>query len=719
MPINYGQHTLANSQRTKPFAGSVLPELTSVAGTLQERYDKSLEQDDLISRAVNMAQAAPFAQDQQLLMGLKNEFKGRLKERSTRGDYENMLRDTMMDARTFTDRYQPLAENAKRFQTYREELNQAVTKGDIKSPDKARRLLSLATQTYQGLQYDPTTGQYSNQFQGPSAVKDIDPTEKVDKWMKDLAPTVLGDKVVFTDGIWKRFREGKYTTLKQDEIDSVLAAGMQSDPEYQAWFNQEKQLAGVDYHKVTDADVDQLQDGPYKQALLQARQQGVSARDALKLMEGEKRGSEIQRAMRQYSSKYIRDDQETGSGIIAADEYNLERTKKKLADEELVLSMPILQPEARDVVNGAEDMMTKTRDAGAAVQTARQRFDNWKRDNQLRPNNKGAWVDAQGNDMTMKYLQQEQVYKQAQQGFQKLQQLDTEARRQTGYNPGKSLTPQLITQAEKAASDALNMYRGNSPKNLHQSQSEYDAVGDKIYQQAKTEYLRTKSPGYAAYDQDLKDRTERGSQLINVQNFNNAPANKQAEALFKSMVLNLDANGLDSGTQGLVWASGDAAGDPLEAGDYKKVVADATFAGWGMDTDGQLKYFYKVGDVKQNAKGKLTGEQALVKMPALPGTVDVLLKHKQVTPAQLALGQEISKTTNTPSGKGYIQVGNEQIFVERISKSDLNSGKEVSGGYNLRIPSTDGTSVVVPASSQGEAINIITNIIQRAQAKQK
>lgn len=709
MPINYGSHTLANSQKTKPFAGSLLPELTSVAGVLQERYDKSLEQDDLITRAVNMAQAAPFSQDQQLLMGLKNEFKGRLQDRSKRGDYENMFRETMMDARTFTDRYQPLAENAKRFQTYKEGINEAVTKGDIKSPDKARRLLSLATQTYQGLQYDPATGQYSNQFQGIPAVKDIDPTEKVDKWMKDLAPTVLGDKVVFTDGVWKRFREGKYTTLGQAEIDSVLAAGMTSDPEYQAWFNQEKQLAGVDYHKVTDADVDQLQDGPYKQALLQARQQGIPARDALKLMEAEKRGSEIQRAMRQYSSKYIRDDRETGSGIIAADEYNLERTKKKLADEELVLSMPILQPETRDVVDGAEDMMVKAREAGTAVQTARQRFDDWKTENQLRPNNKGAWVDAAGNDMTMKYLQQEQVYKQAQQGFQKLQQLDTEARRKTGYGKG-SVTPDMIKRAERAADAALSSYAGEVLS---------DGESKTIRDNAKSEYLRRNSPGYAAYDKDLKERTERGAQLINVQNFNNAPANKQAEALFKSMVLNLDANGLNSGTQGLVWASGDAAGDPLEAGDYKKVVADATFAGWGMDTDGQLKYFYKVGDVKQNAKGKLTGEQALVKMPALPGTVDVLLKHKQVTPAQLALGQEISKTTNTPSGKGYIKVGNEQIFVERISKSDLNSGKEVSGGYNLRIPSTDGTSVVVPASSQGEAINIITNIIQRAQAKQK
>lgn len=213
--------------------------------------------------------------------------------------------------------------------------------------------------------------------------------------------------------------------------------------------------------------------------------------------------------------------------------------------------------------------------------------------------------------------------------------------------------------------------------------------------------------------------TQKGAQLINVQNFNNKPANAQATALFKNLVLNLDANGLNSGTQGLTWASGDAAGDPLESGDYKKVVADAEFAGWGMDSDGQLKFFYKVGSVKQNAKGKTVGENALVKMPALPGTVDVLLKHKQITPAQLAIGQSINNAINQPSGQGYIDIGNgNQVFVDRIDKSEIGNG-EVGSGLNLRFPTKDGKYVVVPASSVGDAINTITNAIQRNQAKQK
>jgi hypothetical protein len=51
MPIQYGSYSLSNSKQVKPFAGSVLPELTSVANTLQERYDTALNQEDLLGRA--------------------------------------------------------------------------------------------------------------------------------------------------------------------------------------------------------------------------------------------------------------------------------------------------------------------------------------------------------------------------------------------------------------------------------------------------------------------------------------------------------------------------------------------------------------------------------------------------------------------------------------------------------------------------------------------
>lgn len=717
MAIQYGQYNLANSQRVRPFAGSVIPELTSVAGTLQERYEKAIENEDLHARALKLAQAAPFENDQKILTQLKQESRDRISQRAMSGDYENMVRDTMLDARNFVDRYQPIAENAKRYQEYQAQLQEQVTKGEIKSPDKARRLLALATQNYGGLQYDANTGQYSNQFRGLPAVKDIDPAEKVDKWMKDLAPTVLGTKTVFTDGVWKKFKEGKATTLKQDEIDRILAAGMQSDPEFQAWYGQEQQLAGVDYANVTENDIAKLQPGPIKDSLVEAMRQGIAPNDALRQIAATRRGTEINNAMRQYSSKYIRDDWEGGSGIMDADPYNLQREKKKLDDQELVLSMPILQPETRATISGAEDLRSKIGEASTAAQAARENFDNWVRTSGIRPDRKGNYVDANGNDMTMKYLQQQQVYQQAQRARENLRQLDAEARHRTGYGMG-TVTPELMKRAEKYASEQTERSAGLLSESSGGFKSMSAEDRERAKQQYKEEFLRTNSPGYTQYSKTLKDMTEQGAQLINVQNFNSKSANEQALNLFKNLVLNLDAAGVNSGTQGMTWASGEAAGKPLEDDDYKKVVADAAFAGWGMDSDGQLKYYYKVGGVKQNSKGELVGENALVKMPALPGTVDILIKNKQITPAQLALGQSINQTINTPAGQGYIQVGNDKIFVDRIDKSEI--GKtEVTGGLNLRFPTKDGKYTEIPASSVGDAINTITNAIQRSQAKQK
>lgn len=709
---SYNQYQLSNSKQVKPFSGSVLPELTSVAGTIQERYDKALDQEDMLSRAVNMSQAAPFSKDQQILSNLKQEFRTKIDSRAKTGNYEDMLRDTMLDARTFMDRYQPIAENSKRFEEYKGSLQQSVAKGDIKSPDKARRLLALATQSYQGMTYDPATGQYDNKFQGMTPVKDIDPTEKIDKWMKDVAPTVLGSETKYTDGVWMRYREGKWTTLKPDEIQRVITAGRQLDPEFNAWMSQEKQLAGVDYSNVTAQSIQSMKDGPVKAAILKDISSGTSPAQAVSKIVADSHEQSIYGNMQRYANKYIRDDHETGSGTTGADQYNLQRTGKRLEDEQLVLSMPILQPEARAEITGAEDMIKKTQESGIAVQASRQKFDNWVHDNQIRPNNRGQWIDANGNDKTMKYLEQKQVYEQAEAGWRNLKTLEAEARRRTGYNPERAITPALINAANKVASQAKSTYYGSSPKSTGISQSEYEATGDKIYEQAKADYLRTNSPGYAQYDQTLKDMTSKGAQLLNVQNFNTKPANEQATNLFKNLVLNLDASGLNAGPVGLKWASGDAAGDDLTADDYKKVAAEAVFAGYAMDTDGQLKFYYKVGDVKQNAKGKLVGEQGLVKMPALPGTTELLLKHNQTDRAQLGLGQSINSTINTPSGQGYVDIdGRNKIFVDRIDKTEIGN-QEVSGGINLRFPTSDGKYSEIKATSVGDAINIITRALQ-------
>lgn len=719
MPIRYNEFQLANSQNIRPFSGSVLPEMTSVAGVLQQRFDTALENEDMLDRMVRSSTAGPFEQDRKLLTDLKNNYRKKLQERAASGDYENMVRDTVLDSRDFISAYKPIVENQQAYEAYKAQLQKDVASGTIKDPAKAQRLLQASVSGYKGLQIDPETGTYTNRFSGITPVADINPTEKVDKWMKDVAPTVLKKEVRFTDGVWKKYSEGKWTTLSQGEIDKVLDAGRRLDPDFQGWINQERQLAGVGLDYVDDTAIEFIPNREVKENLKRMmRETGLPAREVLASINANQRESNILSSMRQYASKYIRDDRETGSGILSADEYNLQRTGKKLEDEASPLSMPILQPEARVEIKGAEELRGMIGQSGQAVQAARGQFDNWVQQNQVRPNGKGGWVDAQGNDKTLKYLEQKQLYEQAQKGFQELSKLDAEARKRTGYNPGKSITPELAKKAEQAGLQAAERLRGLVSEGSGGFSTVSQEEANEAYQRAKSEYLRTQSPGYAQYDQALKDMTAKGSQLINVQTFNSKNANAQAEALFKGLALNLDADGLKSGTQGMVWASGEKTGKNLDADEYKKVAADAQFAGYGMDTDGQLKFYYKVGKVTQNTKGEMVGEESLVKIPALPGTTEVLLKGKQTDLAQLTLGQQINQTINKANGAGYIDIdGKNRIYVDRIDKTEIGN-QEVSSGINLRFPKADGTYTEVRADGVGDAITLIIGAMQNRLARE-
>jgi hypothetical protein len=718
MPIQYGSYSLSNSKQVKPFAGSVLPELTSVANTLQERYDTALNQEDLLGRALGVAQAAPFTQDQKLLSDLKGEYRTRIKDRSKRGDYENMMRDTMLDAKSFVDRYQPIADNAKKLEDYKTSLQQSVAKGDIKSPDKARKLLELSKQSYPGLSYDPVTGQYANHFQGLTAVKDIDPTEKVDKWMKDVAPTVLGTKTRYTDGVWMQEKEGKWTTLTPKEINQVITAGRRLDPEFNAWMDQEKQLAGVDYSGVTAESVKNMPDGPIKQAVMTSMAQGSSPARAIGQIAGASREQDVYHNMQQYANKYIRNDQETASGPTGANPFYLEDYKKQ---KELgpAFPMPILQPEAKAEIKGAEDLRDKIGQATTGVQTVRKNFDDWTHQEQLRPNAQGQWVDAEGNNRTQDYLDHKTTYEQAQRGLQNLRRLEAEARRRTGYNPERNITPKLMQDADTYAAKQVERSAGLLSESSGGFKSMSKEERATAHQQYKSQYLTENSPGYGPYNQVLQDITKRGAQIVNALQFRDPKATEAATSRFKDLVLNLDANGLKSGTQGLKWASGDAVGDDLESEDFKKVVANARFAGIVKDTDGRVMSLYNVGDVKQNAKGKLVGEQALVKMPASPEMVDWLAKEGQVDLSELAIGQNIDNIMTQPYGAGFIPVGKTQIGINRIDKNQLETGQKVQSGIEVVIPTKGGKTDTRNFPSVDAASQFIKNLIILNQKQNK
>lgn len=700
----YDQYQLSNSRLVRPYEGSVLNELTSVAGTLQQRFDIARETDDQSKMALKSLQAAPFEGDQALKAQLIQQYTQRLADRAAKGDYENMERDTRMDARQMVQEYKPIADNLARYQAYQKELQDELNKGTIKDPAKVQKLLALSAQRYKGLERDPVTGEVRNGFSGIQAVKDIDVAEKIDKWMKDVAPTVIEGEVKYTDGKWMKYKEGRTTTLTQGEINRVIAAGKTLDPEFRAWEKQEMDLATVGMDNV---DIDKIPDGPEKAGLLYtAASTGTPVVDLLKNMAQTKRRNEIYGAMGAYGSKYIRDDRKTGEGITGGDPYALQNNQKKLDDQDIVLSMPIYQPEPGSGLEGGAHLRQSLEKANQTAQKSRMDFDNFVTSSGIRPAGNGRYVDAEGNDRTQAYLERKMLYDQALRTAENLERIDLRARKATGFSLGK-ITPEMMAKAQKAAEREVGRM-SSGPGAAYITQKEKD----KVYNRTVASYLRENDPNYKMYDEYIKNDTEKGAQLVNIQNFTSKSVNAQATNLFKNLNLGL----MDKGTQGLVWATGKDAGKNMNAEDYERIKGEAEFAGYGLDTDGELKFYYNVGKMTTKTNGETVGEKLLVKMPALSGTIPELIRTGQADVPSLMLAQNINKTINNEAGAGYINIGNTKIYVDRISKAEIGS-EQVNGGILLRLPAPGGKSTEIRVDGVGEAVERINTAIRNNQKR--
>jgi hypothetical protein len=207
---NYGLYQLTNSREIPRFVGSAVPELTQASQIMQGRYDTSLQYEDAIDQGIQ--QATALGQDAKHLMDLKAKYKERLGERAKRGDYENMVRETAKDARNFINEYKPIAQNQQLVQEYRKRLDEQVQKGEV-TPQRAAEMLDYSMRSYKGLQKDPTTGQFVNQFQGRQMVKDLNMSEWVDKQLIGLKETTTGQTIRKDQGGTTLSRDSRRSTL--------------------------------------------------------------------------------------------------------------------------------------------------------------------------------------------------------------------------------------------------------------------------------------------------------------------------------------------------------------------------------------------------------------------------------------------------------------------------------------------------------------------------
>jgi len=223
----------------------------------RQKFQQAFNADDMLAGAVDQMKAADFEGDQNLKMELEKNTRQQLQDRSSRGDYETMMLDVSKSAREFDKGYQPIKQNAERYDAYKKRLQEAYEKGDIFA-DTYNKSLAKSNFGYSGLQRNEDgsidDGSY---FNGYNFVKDVDIQDEMSTAMKDYAAkeggTITqqvgqGPNAIYTIKIGE-----SYKTVPQKDVEFIFN-NVISQPDVAASL---KQRVDLSTFNVTDDEIRQ------------------------------------------------------------------------------------------------------------------------------------------------------------------------------------------------------------------------------------------------------------------------------------------------------------------------------------------------------------------------------------------------------------------------------------------------------------------------------
>jgi len=257
----YDKYQLTNSSQIPIYEGSANKEVLQVAEVLQGRYDQAQAYDDYLAEQAKYAKV--HDKDRGLFTEMTQGYRDRLTQRAQSGNYEDMLRATAQDARGFGRDYAAFADNLKRRQDYREDIEKQRKDLNL-SADDVNGLLALSEYQTKGLRKDPKTGEIVGQFQGITPNKSIDFSAWTDEKLKGIiaqengwdSTSVQGISGMSDDG--EKYyvqRGGKTVTVDAKRIRAVLNQAMQLDPEFQGALKQKAMLGTIGLDRMTPAMV--------------------------------------------------------------------------------------------------------------------------------------------------------------------------------------------------------------------------------------------------------------------------------------------------------------------------------------------------------------------------------------------------------------------------------------------------------------------------------
>ena len=727
----YDGYQLSNSNRVQEYQGSVVPELMQVAGVQQQRYDAAQEGLDYSSRFLNSLKAHP--NDVEQFKGWSGGYRDKINQISQRKDLEHAVREVTILGRNLPAEYQGFATRAKDLSEYTASVDELVKKGDI-SPETKQKLLNASMyfdKQNGGIKKD-ANGMYTGRFTGVDAVKEVDTDKKVDEWMDKALPSTQGWTRERIGNEWIFKQHGKTVDMPADRIREIIRTGAAADVEYQRQLKQEKLLGtyNMDYSK-TDPNTLNLSsvEGSYKQRVGTGKeaktidtpytteevvkdlmQKGFSFGDAMKQIQSSRIENGMMRKAADYGViKYTRHDTES-SNEVKENGYGIQR---KL-DETMPIGASILQPLSGSNLPTPQALNNKITEYDNANKATYTQFTNWSNQygikvvdaagNPASPYDAGArFIGADGKERTSEARKFIDAQQQAARGSQELGARRDNLMKKAGF----ILTPELQKKAEAAYSDAAYDSQSTKLAETYTGRDYYQYLAE--HQQAAYDKVLENTPGFKQYKNLLEQDAKDNAVPVGITTFRSVKLNTGVENMFNNLSTNLDANGLEYGTQGLQWGSGPNTGKPLAADDYKKVVGKGKFAGVGLDTDGNYKMFYKVGTDKADGKG----DNIIVKMPAPPSVATMLVKEGQVTEAQQYLAQNILNGLTSQNSMRLPISDTQYVIIDKAVASDKSTDRANSQTeYKITYPGKKGGSFEFAASSIDEAVQHLLNTIK-------
>lgn len=674
----YDSYELANSTQTPAYVGSDLGEKISVLSQLQQRYDQAHQADDMLARTAQDAQVNE--QDKPFYNDVIDKYRQRIATRASSGDYENMQMATARDAYDYAGDYKAFGHNNQLVQARQAEIQKMSDKGPDKGGIGAETADALRAElnSYSGLKKDDN-GQYTNFYSGHAIAPDVDVDKKVKEWASDIVSNDVGYEVRAEKGIDGQLhyvtRSGKTETVTSDQIKNAINYGSQSDQGFKDYLHQKQRLETIGTDKYSYGDIDKVH-GSQVAAQIQeeADRQGTTVGNIYRQMRMQQVQNDVANNAWKYGMKYLKNNVTTGN----LDDGLTEAAKKALVPDNN-FAVPVTLGAYGSAFNTPDKLNEELDNSKKRATQTQQDMQQWIHTNGIKAINSGGqvrYINPQGTDVTDQAQRQKLLVQQEQAHQNTLNQIDADAKKQTGYH----VTPGDLSRAREAYNQAYSHAQTTGDFSGGEGKANLEAYAQQAYDSALKD-----NPLYANYKQAIADKTQALTLTTSAMRFQNEEDNKRME----NAVNNLSTSDFKSNMLGIKHMGTTSNGEPFTPDEYNTIKGKIHFSGQVIGADGQQHSLFKAEDPKSknDVVFSVDGISSTQPMPKLMG-IDAQQSYTQ---------QMIRAATNNPGKRASIPLSPGVNLNLRILGPD-EADQFGNGKYKISITGPNGTG--------GQEINV-------------